>query len=299
MPLWLQKWHESRTWKKRAQQAAKRRLTMMSLGPNACGILASTKQGLYVVDPEDSYISFDLLHEGIYKQSERVLLQSFIANESDILIVGAHIGALAVPLARVCRNLIAVEANPYTFRYLAANIRLNDCRNITAHNMAAGDKPEKIKFLASRHNSGGSKRMPARSQPCYTYDNPEVIEVESVSLDALLSIKAFDLVVMDIEGSEHAACKGMQEILRNSQVLAIEFLPHHLTDVAGIAVEEFAEPILPMFEWLFVPMHNQLVAKNEMLAKLRSIHAARESHDIIVFLKQPPAWMRLRYLSGR
>lgn len=272
---------------------------MLSWGPNACGVLANTKQGLYVVDPEDSYISRDLLHQGLYNEPERALLQSLITNESDVLVVGAHIGAHAVPLSKLCRKLIAIEANPRAFRYLLANLRLNDCRNTTTYNIAAGDKRENIKFLASRHNSGGSKRMPVRNRSDYMYDDPEVIEVESVSLDTLLPAETFELVIMDIEGSEYAACRGMQKILSSTRSLAVEFLPHHMTDVANVTVEEFAGPILPNFEWLFVPAHDQLVTKQDMLAKLRSIHAAGEKHDTIIFMKQPPTWMRLRFLSGR
>jgi FkbM family methyltransferase len=299
VPPLLKKWRQSRTWRKQAQLRAKRKHAMMSLGANACGVLANTKQGLYVVDPEDGYISWDLLHQGFYNEPERALLQSFVTNESDVLVVGAHIGAHAVPLSKLCRSLTAIEANPHTFRYLLVNLRLNDCRNTTTYNIAAGDKLEKIKFIASRDNSGGSKRMPVRNQSDYMYDDPDVIEVESAPLDTLLADGAFDLVIMDIEGSECAACRGMQRILRNAGSLAVEFLPHHIMDVADVTVEEFAEPILPNFEWLFVPAHDQLVAKHDMLAKLRSLHAADEKHDTIIFMKQPPTWMRLRFLSGR
>src|SRR5581483_2266715 len=125
-------------WKIRAQQAERRRKKLRSFGPNAAGVLVKTKQGLFVVDPEDGYVSHCLLHEGVYNQSEYDIAKSFVTKRGDVLVVGSHIGTHAIALSRNCRRLVAIEANPHTFTFLKANILLNECSNIEAYNVAAG-----------------------------------------------------------------------------------------------------------------------------------------------------------------
>mgnify|MGYP003343559987 CR=1 FL=1 len=108
-----------------------------------------------------------------------------------------------------------------------------------------------IQFVKNKHNSGGSKRMPIHKDTVYFYDNPEVVEVLGLSLDQLeLAKEKYDLIFMDIEGSEYFALLGMQNILLNSKTLIVEFLPHHLERVAGIDVDKFLEPITPHFQKL-------------------------------------------------
>ena len=52
----------------------------------------------------------------------------------------------------------------------------------------------------------------------YTYDNPKVIDVDAYSLDEYLDHDEFDLVLIDIEGSEYFAMKGMSNILSLSLI---------------------------------------------------------------------------------
>ena len=73
----------------------------------------------------------------------------------------------------------------------------------------------------------------------YEYDNPKSIQLDSVVLDEYLEDNKFDLVLIDIEGSEYFAMKGMQKILSGCNTLVVEFLPHHLENVAGVSVEQF------------------------------------------------------------
>lgn len=47
--------------------------------------------------------------------------------------------------------------------------------------------------------------MPAIRDPIYFHDNPDVITIPASPLDDLLPDQRFDVVIMDIEGSEHQA----------------------------------------------------------------------------------------------
>ena len=104
----------------------------------------------------------------------------------------------------------------------------------------------------STHNSGGSKRMPLHRDETYFYDQPAVVQVRGARLDDLLE-GSFDVVLMHIEGSEYFAFLGMQRILAGAATLIVEFLPHHLSRVAGITVEQFLQPLVGHFRTLLVP----------------------------------------------
>ncbi len=284
-------------WQARVQRAIERKNKLQSFGLRAFGLIVSTKHGLFAVNVEDSMVTSALLNEGSYADHELDILQSFVSETSDVLVVGPHIGSHAVPLSKKCRNLTAIEANPNTFIYLKANILLNECNNIKLHNLAANDKQEKIKFLLSRENSGGSKRMPLEPHLHYVYDEPETIEIDAVSLDQLLGQNGFDLILMDIEGSEYFALRGMQKILANSKVLAVEFLPHHLIEVANIGPAEFIETIFPHFDWMYLEKSGELVPNEKISDRITSIYDSREGHDLIYFLKDiSPAWLKEKFI---
>jgi FkbM family methyltransferase len=282
-------------WVELAKAAQIRKDALCSFGPNAFGILADTPNGLFAVDPEDGGVSAYLLRDGSYMDEECKLAQSIIPTDGDVLVVGAHIGAHAVRLAKACGTVVAIEANPKTFRFLSANLALNNCSNVQAFNIAAADKEGKIEFLLSRANSGGSKRAPTQMYVPYAYDNPEVINIDCIALDTLLGQRGFDLIMMDIEGSEYFALKGMQGILSASQALSIEFLPHHINDVAMVSIDEFVETFLPHFEWMYVPNCNKVIVKNAIADTIIGMYRANIGHDFLYFMKNLERdWLRSR-----
>ncbi len=275
-------------WQDRADTATERLERLRSFGPRARGILVTTCNGLFVVDPEDSGVGSTLLHHGEYGAEEIRAVSTVLRKESKVLVVGAHIGALVVPLSRICSKLVAIEANPRTFELLQANVRMADVRNVELHNVAVGDiEFGRIEFLLNRDNSGGSKRRPASSEDQYRYDNPEIISLPTRRLDDLVSDEMFDAIVMDIEGSEIHALRGMPRLLSGSAVLAVEFRTHHIIDVAGATVEEFIPLVLPNFNCLYVPHVGAFEGQEKIAEKLRAMFAGNECHDVIYFSKEP------------
>jgi hypothetical protein len=90
---------------------------------------------------------------------------------------------------------------------------------------------------------------------------------------------------MDIEGSEYFALKGMQKILASARTLIVEYLPIHLSNVAGVTPEQFAEPLLPHFNRLFVPSLNQTFEKQEIAGALRLMFDQGHYEDGLIFTK--------------
>jgi FkbM family methyltransferase len=132
---------------------------------------------------------------------------------------------------------------------------LNKLDNIQIHNYAIYCGEGKLSFYQNTANSGGSKVRPVKDHFWYNYDTPEVVEVDAKVLDDLVNSKGYDypnIIIMDIEGSEFAALKGACNCLHHAQYLYIEFVPHHLSNVANITVSEFLEAITPHFTAMMI-----------------------------------------------
>ena len=252
------------------------------LGNNIKAIITNSDNGLFAVDPEDLEVGLKLRSGGFGLQ-EIERLKKYINKESKVLIVGTHIGSLAIPLSKHCKEMTAIEANPNTFKLLEINLKLNNNENITPHNIFANDSHEKVEFILNTVNSGGSKRKPKKSNFLYEYDNPEIIELESHRLDDFLPNHDYDLVLLDIEGSEYFAMKGMKEILSNCKTLVVEFLPHHLRNVADIDVDTFISVIPGQFTKFQLPDNNQEHTISEIKTVLQNMYDSNIGEDGIIF----------------
>ena len=252
------------------------------LGQNIKAVITKSENGLFAVDPEDLEVG-EKLRSGGFGIDEVERLKSFINKDSKVLIVGTHIGALAIPLPKHCKEITAIEANPNTFELLEINLHLNQAENITPHNIFANDSHEKVEFLLNTVNSGGSKRKPKKSSFLYDFDNPELIELESHKLDDYLPEHDYDLVLLDIEGSEYFAMKGMEDILANCKTLVVEFLPHHLKNVADIDVETFLSVLPGHFTKFNLPDNQQEHNISEVKTVLQNMYDANIGEDGIIF----------------
>jgi FkbM family methyltransferase len=261
--------------------AARRRL----IGHHVEAVLVRGDNGAFLVDVEDMSVGWRLARDGEYGAAELQRVLSVITEQATVLMVGTHVGTLAVPASKHCRNLIAIEANPRTFQLLQENLLLNECHNVRALNIAANDKNEEIQFVLSRTNSGGSKRMPMIPAYAYFYDSPKIVPVEAHPLDEVLGDSPIDIVLMDIEGSEYFALGGMQRILSRASVLFMEFIPHHLRNVSGVSVDQPLGRIRQHFSTMFVPSQEITVSRDRFGEVLQAMYDHEQSDEGIVFKK--------------
>lgn len=256
------------------------------LGKNVKYVIAHSENGIMATDPEDLEVGHQLRANGSFGMNEVERINQFVDKNSSVLIVGGHIGSLAIPISKSVDSCTVIEASPKNYELLTMNILLNNCENISAYNLAASESKGKIQFQMNSVNSGGSKRLPINNKFMYRYDDPEVIEVESEILDTLLEGKKFDLILLDIEGSEYFAMKGMPTLLANCRTLIVEFLPHHLTNVAGITVEQFLENIPKQMKRLTIPSRNQTVPVEQAGPILQDMFDKNHGDDGLIFLAE-------------
>jgi len=260
----------------------KSRKMRKSLGTNIRAIITQSSNGLFAVDPEDLEVG-EKLRKGGFGLDEIERIESLISDDSRVLIVGSHIGSLVIPISRHCKEVVAIEANPKTYELLSLNLRLNNIENVVSHNIAASEKTEIITFFLNTVNSGGSKRAPKQSHFMYEYDSPERVEIQAHALDTHLSNHAFDLVLMDIEGSEFFALKGMPKILQECKSLIVEFLPHHLRNVAGVDAQTFLQQIPERFTKVTIPSQNVTLSREEAQAFLLKMFRDEKGDDGLIF----------------
>ena len=261
-----------------------------SPSPSLVANVYETPNGTFAIASSDSVIG-SVLHQGRSWGAEEVdRILAVATPDSDVLFVGGHVGTLAIPVARKVRSVTIVEANPRNFRFLSANLQLNAVENARLFPLAAGEKAGTIEFLASKHNTGGSKRKPLVADERYYYDSPDLISVPMARLDDVIQ-ERFSIIVMDIEGSEYFALKGMPRLLEAADCLFVEFLPHHLDNVSGVSVEAFLDAIGPSYRFLYNPSDGETVSGDAILAKAKALYAAGVGEDVLVFSK--------RSLAGR
>ncbi len=286
MLSFLKKINHIRLKQRNLKKLKSRENELLKFGPNAKAIFVQTKQGDFLVNPSDNFVAKKLLNQGEYSQNEINLVSRFLKKESSCLLLGGHIGSLVIPIAKLCKELTVFEANPDSFEFLKKNLLLNKTYNVQAYNKAVNHENKAIRFLISKDNSGGSKRMPLIKASGYFYDNPQKIIVDGVILDKFLKHKSYDLIFVDIEGSEYFAFKGMQKIFKNSKVLITEFVPHHLRYVASVSVDNFWATLEPHFKYLYIPESKKIFENSNNIAKqLKLMFNNDKSYDNIVFLK--------------
>lgn len=217
------------------------------IGPHVTALVIEANGCKIVAPPDDIGVVRKLAYSGSYDADYLAFYKRQITPDSRVLIVGTHVGAILLPLANLCKEVVGVEANPRTFGYLQAGVAMNQLTNVVLHEKAASDRSETLSFLASRSNSGGAKIAPIHERAEFTYDHPETIQVQGVRLDDLIADRAFDLIIMDIEGAEFKALGGMPDILARSKTLVCELVPNHLEHVAGVTFAELAARIPPRY----------------------------------------------------
>lgn len=260
------------------------RLQAALVGPYVKAILIECEQGRFLARPHDRTVGGRLARFGNYGDEEIRRILSFTGPQSRVLVVGSHIGALVVPVSRKVAHVTAIEANPDTFELLELNLNLNGCSNVQARHLAAGDLEGEIEFVQNTANSGGSKRLPVVQRRMYFYDRPRITRVPCARLDDVLP-DDYDLILMDIEGSEYFALQGMGRLVSRARHLIAEFLPHHFRDVAGVTAKDFVALVEPHFDRLYIPTRDQTVPRQQFMPLLTEMFEADAGDDGIVFSK--------------
>ena len=257
-------------------------------GPNAKGIIYDSKNGYMALPISDITIGKNLGFKGHWNFNEIQKLLQQTTQDDVIYFIGTHVGTLLVPIAKKVKTVVGFEANEDTFWFIKANLCLNKISNATIFNKAVGDGAKKVTFYKNTVNTGGSKIKPIKDSILYNYDNPKQVEVDMVGLDPFIAEQSLTPpsgIIMDIEGAEYFALKGMQATLAEVRFLYVEFVPHHLQNVSNTSVEKFIKTITPHFsKAIFLKDNTQFDISNsekELVKHLKTLEKNNVADDIL------------------
>lgn len=261
-------------------------LIKKSFGMYADGVVFNSANGQLIADPKDVEINNSLGFLGQYDWHNILFLGRLLNETTTLYILGAHIGSLLVPLSKFVKSIIAFEANPQTYKYLQQNILLNKIENVSTYNFAVYNSETYVSFYQNKANTGGSKIKPHIDRFIYHYDQPEEIQIKTISLDNFIHEKKLpvpDFLIVDIEGSEFQALKGAAGSLECCKYLYIEFVPHHLFNVAQIDVNTYCSVIKPFFQYMRIVGRDNEVYEgiDNMILKLEELCAYGIAADLL------------------
>ena len=158
-------------------------------------------------------VGFHLLIDGVYEPAGAKLFARVLRPGMRFVDVGANIGVHALAAARHVGeggDVLALEAAPGVFPYLAANVAANGSRNVTALSLAAGEaEVSQVPFFpAPATHFGMGSRAPQ-------FDAAPVL-VDCDTLDHVLAARpgpAVGLVKVDVEGFESGVFAGAERLL--------------------------------------------------------------------------------------
>jgi FkbM family methyltransferase len=260
-------------------------------GAFCSGVMFNTENGILINNTNDVQVSASLGNLGGYNKKELDVLMSLVRATDMVYILGAHIGALLVPIAKKVKNVVGFEANPVTYELLKINVAANNLENTDVYNYAIYNSETTLSFYQNKANSGGSKIKPINNDHKYNYDNPAVIEVKAYALDTIvkeISVPLPNFIIMDIEGAEYFALQGGAECLKHAAVMYIEFVPHHLKNISNVNISQFCSLLTKYFDVMKLieeEINNEsiLYRDNEINDRLSLLYSQDKSADILLY----------------
>lgn len=167
---------------------------------------------------DDAILYNSLINHRVYEEDTTNFFINNLNEDSNFLDVGVNIGWYTMLAASISKKgkIIGIEANPTLITHIQENIKLNNFDNVTLYNNAAWDKDEILKLNFSEEVLANGSIIDKNFK--------NKVDVKGTPLDKLLKGFSFDLVKMDIEGSEAKAIKGFHETLEMQKpMIVVEF----------------------------------------------------------------------------
>jgi FkbM family methyltransferase len=175
------------------------------------------RHGMMAYLPNDLFIGRSLDLYGEFSEHELNLCKQIVKKGDVVIDVGANIGALTIPLARVVAPddkvgpgaIIAFEPQRIICQLLNANVALNRLRNVHSQQVAIGQEAGMLGVPVIDYNKpdnfGGYSMIDASS---------ELVRV--VTIDSLQLLR-LHLLKIDVEGMETKVLMGAKQTIARCQ----------------------------------------------------------------------------------
>ncbi|CAK0867693.1 unnamed protein product, partial [Prorocentrum cordatum] len=224
--------------------------------------------GYWVLPVWDYVVSNFVRIGGTFDPAELSLYKRLVREGDSVCDAGAHVGAYAIPLAAHVGASGAVHAfEPFrlVFQQLVANAAVNGLSNVYAHQLALGDKRERLRGVNSpaltRYGNVGATPVFVQPEEHFTSDNAlqyegretvTVVPLDEMQLDR---VGGLNFLKVDVEGALDRVLRGAHGTIHTHRpVMAVEHRgpgdgPALLLEWGYRCVE-----VLPVHElWICVP----------------------------------------------
>lgn len=144
--------------------------------------------------------------------------------------VGAYVGGYSIRACKLGAFTVSLEPELSNYKLLKKHLRVNNCINSVALNIAAGASSGKLPLYAEDFELTVSSLKHGRKFRGYV----DVKTLDEVLNDISLPNNRIDVLKIDVEGAELDVIKGANKTLANSRYLLLEILDHNLYDVYRI-----------------------------------------------------------------
>jgi len=171
------------------------------------------------LDLTDKGLPEDLAIDGTREHYATQQAISFLKTGDIVVDIGANIGYYALLEAKLVGDtgfVYAIEPVPDTFNMLTRNIEANHYRNMSALNLACGDRSGQVEMYACHDHCNLSSMKPLPGMAA------SKITVEQVTIDDFRIDKPRPrLIRMDVEGYECQVIQGMKKTLESPGSLCV------------------------------------------------------------------------------
>ncbi|MFH1868858.1 MAG: FkbM family methyltransferase [Candidatus Omnitrophota bacterium] len=182
----------------------------------------------YLIPSLGEFLGLSLFATGCYEKEEvTFILDRLRSKDGFFLDIGANIGLYSITAAKALAEnskIVAVEASPRIFTYLAHNAELNRSKGVRLLQCAVTDEDNScICFTEPPATSFAMGSITDR------FGKGDKVSVGTKTIDTIIEeerVGEVSAVKIDIEGYEAAAFKGAKKLLsgKNAPLILFEFL---------------------------------------------------------------------------
>ena len=238
-------------------------------------IKVDTKYGNLYLLKHDEFITNSFKRGNYWAENEIKIIEDLLnlkdINNLTYFDIGANVGSHILAISKIFKNRVNIycfEAQKFIFEILKTNISENYLKNVHVFHNAVSDNNNQIKIKIPNYeelNNFGSLEL---IKPRYSDNNKIKFsnlyeKVNCIQLNDFKEVKV-DFIKIDIEGMEHLAIKGGEQLIRKQRpFLLIELIKTDYFPILKIFGElNYKAYLINNENGLFIPNEYDLPIKN-------------------------------------
>jgi FkbM family methyltransferase len=182
----------------------------------------------FKVDPSHLFF-WRIVNDGSFEPAFFNMLDQYLSKDSVYCDIGAWVGPTTIYAARLCKNVYAFEPDPFAWKFLLKNIKVNRIENVIPYPFAISDIDGELKMASHGIKPGDSMTSMVNIS---RYKN--FIRAKSIKWDTFIANYKpgkIDFIKMDIEGGEVVVIPTMYEYLEEHKpLLHLSLHPAYLSE---------------------------------------------------------------------